>query len=177
LRSQKTPGVFFIGSSRINENSYAHHSDPLLGVAVIDRFTRSLLEFFSTSYEPTSTMRDFLRKTNQPLQLRAHLAVDNFIPGKKEEDILLRDFFERRAEVTVGEDAYEVEPWTGEGSPQPREQQEPGANRTVAAAAPPAPPAPDPPPEGEEAALLLQLLAFLLAAAAASYAWSAPSPR
>jgi phosphatidylinositol glycan class K len=41
-----SPNVISAGSSMINENSYSHHSDYDIGVAVIDRFTYFTLEFF-----------------------------------------------------------------------------------------------------------------------------------
>jgi len=41
-----SPNILAIGSSRLGENSYSHHSDAKVGVAVIDRFTYYTLEFF-----------------------------------------------------------------------------------------------------------------------------------
>jgi len=41
-----SPNILAIGSSRYAENSYSHHSDSQLGVAVIDRFTYFTLDFF-----------------------------------------------------------------------------------------------------------------------------------
>ncbi|GAM21224.1 hypothetical protein SAMD00019534_043990, partial [Acytostelium subglobosum LB1] len=41
-----SPNILAIGSSRLGENSYSHHSDPELGLSVIDRFTYNTLEFF-----------------------------------------------------------------------------------------------------------------------------------
>jgi phosphatidylinositol glycan class K len=41
-----SPNVIAAGSSMIGENSYSHHSDYDIGVAVIDRFTYFTLEFF-----------------------------------------------------------------------------------------------------------------------------------
>ncbi|KAL0487519.1 GPI-anchor transamidase subunit K [Acrasis kona] len=43
-----SPNVIAAGSSMIGENSYSHHSDYDVGVAVIDRFTYFTLEFFET---------------------------------------------------------------------------------------------------------------------------------
>ena len=39
------PNIIAITSSEVGENSYSHHSDLDLGVAVIDRFTRATVEF------------------------------------------------------------------------------------------------------------------------------------
>jgi phosphatidylinositol glycan class K len=41
-----SPNVLAVGSSAFGENSYSHHSDFDIGVAVIDRFTYYTLEFF-----------------------------------------------------------------------------------------------------------------------------------
>jgi len=40
------PNIVSIGSSSYAENSYSHHNDFDIGVAVIDRFTHDTLEFF-----------------------------------------------------------------------------------------------------------------------------------
>lgn len=40
-----SPNILAVGSSRIEESSYSHHSDMDIGVAVIDRFTYYTLEF------------------------------------------------------------------------------------------------------------------------------------
>jgi phosphatidylinositol glycan class K len=103
-----TPDVFYVGSSRKGENSYAHHSDGHLGVAVIDRFTRAMLQFFTDDYKPgVSTMEDLLKATNKPQSLRANLAIDNFFQDKTAKDILLGDYFENKVgSVTVGREGY-----------------------------------------------------------------------
>lgn len=41
-----SPNVIAIGSSKLGENSYSHHSDSDVGLSVIDRFTYYTLEFF-----------------------------------------------------------------------------------------------------------------------------------
>ena len=40
-----SPGIAAVGSSRVGEDSLSHHTDPNVGVYVIDRFTYYLLEF------------------------------------------------------------------------------------------------------------------------------------
>jgi GPI-anchor transamidase subunit K len=40
-----SPNILCVGSSDFAENSYSHHTDGSLGVAVIDRFTYYTLEF------------------------------------------------------------------------------------------------------------------------------------
>ena len=125
LSKTLTPDVFFVGSSRKNENSYAHHSDSFLGVAVIDRFTRSMLQFFSDHYTGEETMADLLKFTDKPKELRANLAVSNFFEGegsqgfegegKGPENIRLADYFSNEeGGADVGGGGYEVEEWREE---------------------------------------------------------------
>ena len=45
------PNVVAIGSSRRGQNSYSHHLDAELGVAIIDRFTHDSLRFFEKKLE------------------------------------------------------------------------------------------------------------------------------
>ena len=41
-----SPNIFSLGSSRLGENSYSHHGDIDVGIAIIDRFTYWSLHFF-----------------------------------------------------------------------------------------------------------------------------------
>ncbi|GMI55058.1 hypothetical protein ScalyP_jg3966, partial [Parmales sp. scaly parma] len=79
--------VFFIGSSSLGENSYAHHGDDSLGVAVVDRFTRQLVKFVSETrsdmyFESSQfynsgngpSLKDLVESFS-PRQLRAHVSV------------------------------------------------------------------------------------------------------
>ena len=50
-----------IGSSVLGENSYAHHTDMMLGVSIIDQFTRELLIFLDKD-KKTSPTATFSRK-------------------------------------------------------------------------------------------------------------------
>jgi phosphatidylinositol glycan class K len=51
-----SPNVLAIGSSLKGENSYSHHIDTKVGVAVIDRFTYDVLAFME-DLEIASTLR------------------------------------------------------------------------------------------------------------------------
>lgn len=101
----QTPEIFFIGSSLKSENSYAHHSDPFLGVAVIDRFTRSMLHYFHNLYTPSSTISDLLSYVDKPRELRAHVAVTSTLTtdggGGSSGGLLLADFFSSSLPVTM----------------------------------------------------------------------------
>lgn len=50
-----SPNILAVGSSKIDQSSYSHHSDLEIGVAVIDRFTYYTLEFLE-SIEPNSNV-------------------------------------------------------------------------------------------------------------------------
>ncbi|KAL9650755.1 hypothetical protein ABK040_001808 [Willaertia magna] len=54
-----TPNVIAIGSSSQGQNSYSHHADSDIGVAIIDRFTYYTLDFFERR-------RDDFRKLSLP---------------------------------------------------------------------------------------------------------------
>ena len=99
-----TPNVLFVGSSRKGENSYAHHSDAYLGVAVVDRFTRAVLNFFHTKYNRGSTVDDLLRNVDNPRMLRAHIAVTSTFDeegNRGGRDMLLKDFFSSELPVSM----------------------------------------------------------------------------
>mmetsp|Transcript_19580 Transcript_19580/g.40879 ORF Transcript_19580/g.40879 Transcript_19580/m.40879 type:complete len:410 (+) Transcript_19580:180-1409(+) len=104
LTEDETPEVFFIGSSMKDENSYAHHSDPYLGVAVIDRFTRAMLHYFHNFYTPVKTIQDMITNIDNPSRLRAHVAITSTFPPSSfssGRDIPLADFFSSSLPVTM----------------------------------------------------------------------------
>jgi len=54
-----SPKVLNIGSSIRKENSYSHHSDSLIGIAVVDRFSYYTIEFFENiKIDSEKTIRD-----------------------------------------------------------------------------------------------------------------------
>lgn len=56
-----SPNVVTIGSSKTGESSYAHHSDREVGVAVIDRFTFSTLDYLQRMKVGDSIRSGYLR--------------------------------------------------------------------------------------------------------------------
>lgn len=50
-----SPNILAVGSSKVDQSSYSHHSDLEIGVAVIDRFTYYTLEFLE-GIEPNSNV-------------------------------------------------------------------------------------------------------------------------
>lgn len=43
-----SPDIISTGSSALGENSYSHHSDNDIGVAVIDSYTHHILQYLET---------------------------------------------------------------------------------------------------------------------------------
>lgn len=64
-----SPNVIATGSSQLGENSYSHHNDMDIGVAVIDSFTHYVLQYLEGIDKGSkATMQDFvrLRGSDQP---------------------------------------------------------------------------------------------------------------
>ncbi|PWN22825.1 hypothetical protein BCV69DRAFT_280432 [Microstroma glucosiphilum] len=94
-----SPGVIGVGSALTGQNSYSHHSDSDLGIALIDRFTRHILSFLS-SIEKTSNVRLVdLFASFDPKQLystpgiRTDLFEGDDGSTRRLEDVKLTDFF------------------------------------------------------------------------------------
>ncbi|KJE96721.1 GPI-anchor transamidase, partial [Capsaspora owczarzaki ATCC 30864] len=57
-----SPHILACGSAALGETSYSHHADPVLGVAVVDRFTYHALEFLeSVRPDSSATIADFFK--------------------------------------------------------------------------------------------------------------------
>ena len=73
-----SPNVLAIGSSKFGENSYSYQNDPVVGVAVIDRFTYHTLEYIEkVGPESNLTLMDLVNILE--LQNRAHECVVFFL--------------------------------------------------------------------------------------------------
>lgn len=60
-----SPNVLATGSSELGENSYSHHNDMEIGVAVIDSFTHYVLQYLeSIQRGSNATMQDFVSQIN-----------------------------------------------------------------------------------------------------------------
>jgi phosphatidylinositol glycan class K len=56
-----SPNVLATGSSELGENSYSHHNDMEIGVAVIDSFTHYVLQYLEGIQRGSNaTMQDFV---------------------------------------------------------------------------------------------------------------------
>jgi len=74
-----SPNILATGSSELKENSYSHHNDAEIGVAVIDSFTHYILQYME-GHNKTSkaTMADLVRRSS-PFPLLSSLPT--FVPA------------------------------------------------------------------------------------------------
>lgn len=96
-----SPNILAVGSSDIEENSYSHHSDTDVGVAVIDRFTYYNLEFLENINKTSqATMADLFESyTFEKVHSNAGIRSDLF---KRDLDkVLITDFFGNIQNVQV----------------------------------------------------------------------------
>lgn len=69
-----SPNIFATGSSAKDQNSYSHHADKDIGIAVIDRFTHFALNFFEgVNKTSQATFQDFV---SSPFLKIHHLPAD-----------------------------------------------------------------------------------------------------
>ncbi|KAL2314297.1 GPI-anchor transamidase [Schizosaccharomyces pombe] len=89
-----SPNVLAIGSSEVGTSSYSHHADIDIGVAVIDRFTFSNLEFLENRVDSKSklTMQDLINSYN-PYEIHSTPGVQPINLRRSPDDILITDFF------------------------------------------------------------------------------------
>ncbi|RSH95338.1 hypothetical protein EHS25_000425 [Saitozyma podzolica] len=67
-----SPNIISTGSSSLGENSYSHHHDLDIGVAVIDSFTHYILEYLETLGKSSkATLKDFFN-TYDPARIQSH---------------------------------------------------------------------------------------------------------
>ncbi|KAL3939827.1 MAG: hypothetical protein SGBAC_005528 [Bacillariaceae sp.] len=87
-----TPNVLSFGTSLRDENAYAHHSDHVLGLSVIERWTNGFINQYSRSNSPDSTLNDLMvAPFPGKAVLGAHVGIkENAIRFK---DVLASDFF------------------------------------------------------------------------------------
>jgi phosphatidylinositol glycan class K len=89
-----SPNVLAIGSSTKGENSYSHHSDYEIGVAVIDRFTYYSLDFFKRKdvKRKKPSMRELITYYN-PSQLKSTPVVRYDLYRRSLDHVPVTDFF------------------------------------------------------------------------------------
>eukprot|EP00980_Cylindrotheca_fusiformis_P028158 scaffold22583_cov106-Cylindrotheca_fusiformis.AAC.29 len=88
----ETNNVLALGTSLKGENAYAHHSDPVLGLSVIERWTHGFANQYARSSDPKTTLDQLMvRPFKGKTALGAHVGIkENSIRFK---DVLASDFF------------------------------------------------------------------------------------
>ncbi|KAG7195322.1 glycosylphosphatidylinositol anchor biosynthesis [Scheffersomyces spartinae] len=96
-----SPNILAVGSSRLDESSYSHHSDLEIGVAVIDRFTYYTLEFLEKLDKNSNLTLDklFDEYTFENVHSNPGIRTDLFHRDPKK--VLLTDFFGNVHNVVV----------------------------------------------------------------------------
>ncbi|OCF44878.1 phosphatidylinositol glycan, class K [Kwoniella heveanensis CBS 569] len=96
-----SPEITATGSSELGENSYSHHSDRDIGVAVIDGFTHYILQYLETLDKSSlATLRDFFN-TYDPVRIQSHPGISTSLSSVPPEGLLVTDFFGGVASVEV----------------------------------------------------------------------------
>lgn len=98
-----SPNILAVGSSKVDESSYSHHSDLDIGVAVIDRFTYYTLDFLEKIDKNSTATMDklFDEYTFENIHSTPGIRTDLFKRGVN--DVLLTDFFGNVQNVVVDE--------------------------------------------------------------------------
>lgn len=89
-----SPNILAVGSSELDENSYSHHADTDVGVAVIDRFTYYNLEFLENKVDRMSktTIKELFDSYN-PEDIHSHPGIRSDLFKRDLKDVLITDFF------------------------------------------------------------------------------------
>lgn len=98
-----SPNVIAVGSSRVGQNSYSHHTDGDLGIALIDRFTRFILGYLDGIDKTSDKRLVDLFDAWDPSELHSDPGVrTDLFQSRPLEDVKLTDFFGgRRKGVTI----------------------------------------------------------------------------
>ncbi|OCF54449.1 phosphatidylinositol glycan, class K [Kwoniella mangroviensis CBS 10435] len=109
-----SPEITSTGSSSLGENSYSHHNDMDIGVAVIDSFTHYILQYLETlGKTSTATLKDFFG-IYDPVKIQSHPGISTSLSSVPPEEILVTDFFGAVARVEVSPKRAELSPLSNE---------------------------------------------------------------
>ena len=99
LKPMAAPNVFFLSSSRLNENSYALHGDPTIGISTVDRFTAATIHFFARSSELATapSLADLVDSYEPSLVYSQPSLVSS--SARRPEKVSIDDFFSMRPPV------------------------------------------------------------------------------
>ncbi|WVW79214.1 hypothetical protein I302_101180 [Kwoniella bestiolae CBS 10118] len=105
-----SPEITSTGSSSLGENSYSHHNDMDIGVAVIDSFTHYILQYLETlGKASTATMKEFFG-IYDPIKIQSHPGISTSLSTVPPEEILVTDFFGAVARVEISPKEDELSP-------------------------------------------------------------------
>lgn len=99
-----SPNILAIGSSAINENSYSHHGDLDVGVAVIDRFTYYNLEFLEGIDKNSKTTMGDLISSYDPAEIMSEPGIRSDLFPDPLDQVLITDFFGNVQNVHLDEE-------------------------------------------------------------------------
>ncbi|KAG9298439.1 hypothetical protein G9A89_008703 [Geosiphon pyriformis] len=103
-----SPNILATGSSEFGENSYSHHMDTDIGVAVIDRFTYYNLEFLEKiDMQSKATLQDLFNSYNHIL-IHSTPGVRNDLFRRPLEKVLVTDFFGSVQNVEITKEKYNL---------------------------------------------------------------------
>ncbi|WVO18283.1 hypothetical protein L204_105995 [Cryptococcus depauperatus] len=96
-----SPEIIATGSSELGENSYSHHNDLDIGVAVIDAFTHNILHYLETMGKSSRKNLQEFFNTYDPAKIYSHPGISTSLSSVPPQDILITDFFGAVASVDV----------------------------------------------------------------------------
>ncbi|KAI5958390.1 POL12 [Candida margitis] len=96
-----SPNILCVGSSKLDESSYSHHSDMDIGVAVIDRFTYYALDFLENIDRDSKTTMDKLFDVLNFENVHSHAGIRTDLFKRDVDKVLLTDFFGNVQNVAV----------------------------------------------------------------------------
>lgn len=96
-----SPNILCIGSSKLDESSYSHHSDMDIGVAVIDRFTYFALDFLEMINRDSKETMDKLFEILNFENVHSHAGIRTDLFKRDVSEVLLTDFFGNVQNVAV----------------------------------------------------------------------------
>lgn len=97
------PNILAVGSSRLDESSYSHHSDMDVGVAVIDRFTYYTLEFLEKIEKNSMETLDKLFAEYTFENIHSNPGIRTDLYQRDVSSVRLTDFFGNVQDVIVDE--------------------------------------------------------------------------
>ncbi|CAI2173620.1 11076_t:CDS:2 [Funneliformis geosporum] len=103
-----SPNILATGSSKLGENSYSHHMDTDIGVAVIDRYTYYNLEFLEkVDMQSKATLQDLFNSYN-PTLIHSTPGVRSDLFRRPLDKVLVTDFFGSVQNVELTGQQYNI---------------------------------------------------------------------